>query len=151
MIGRGNHNGVNAVLPQQLVVIDVALGAGRIGKRLLDVGLVNIAHRYALGAELLKILAQIAAAPAGPDYAICQPVIRAPCRARHEHRGGCQERFLEEIAAIVFHEGPLFALYYNAKTPAFFRLLLGRQGSAWNRKGCAGSRFVILEFDVQAL
>ena len=51
----------DALLPQQFPVIQILLCAGSVGERLLDVRLIDVAHRYALRTELLKILAQIPA------------------------------------------------------------------------------------------
>ena len=81
MVGRADDDGIDAALPQQFPVIDVAGGVGRVGTRLFEVRFVNVGNRDALRTQLLKIAAQIASASAGPDDSIRQPVIGAPSGA----------------------------------------------------------------------
>ena len=57
-------------LRQQVVVIDVAFGIGRGLRGPLEIGLIDFGDRHALGAELLKVLLEIPAAPAGADQAV---------------------------------------------------------------------------------
>jgi len=57
VVGGGDHDSVDAVLAEQVVVIEILFGARSTLRGLFEVGLIDVTHRYALSAELLKILA----------------------------------------------------------------------------------------------
>jgi len=70
VIGRGHHHGVERGLRQQVVVVHIALGIGRRLQAGLQVGFEDIGHRHALGAELVEVLLEVPAAPAGADQTV---------------------------------------------------------------------------------
>src|SRR5439155_20514943 len=157
MVGRGDDYGIDAGLPQQLPVIDVAGSPGCVGPRLLDVRFVSVANRDALRTQLLKIAAQIAAASAGPDDSIRQPVIGAPSRARNKQRSGCQGHGARhKLTAILFHERvPFFAITITqerkSRRPRIPALLLIRWRDLGLRGSSSGEELLVFKFDVQAL
>ena len=55
VIGRRHHYRIDAGLRQQVVVVHVGLGVRRGLQRILQVGLVDLGDRDALGAQLLEV------------------------------------------------------------------------------------------------
>src|ERR1039458_1495342 len=96
MIGSGENDEVEALLREQVVVIDVGPGSGRVCFGELEIGLVDVAEGGAMGAGLEEVLVEIAAAPAGGDDAVGETVVgsRTGILGEQRHsggRGGCKQ------------------------------------------------------------
>src|SRR5262249_632421 len=104
MIGRRDDHRVDAGLREEIVIIDVAPGVRRRLERRVEVGLVDFRDGDALRAELLEVALQISPAPARPQEAGADAVIRAERRAGNEQgRGG--EGSCKKGTAVLWHGG----------------------------------------------
>ena len=84
MVGRGHHDGVESALRQQFAILDVLFRLRRQFGGFGYVAVVDFGDGDAFGAELEKILRQVAAPAAGPDEPEGKAVIGAPGAARDE-------------------------------------------------------------------
>ena len=88
MIGSGHDHRVDRFVVEQLAIVVEGLGAGRgFFQSALQVGFVDVADCRHLRADFLELPGQILAAPAGPDDAGANAVIRSQDAALSGGRG----------------------------------------------------------------
>src|SRR5579864_3413051 len=111
MIGAGEHDGVDAGLSEEVVIVEVSFDAfRRFFLSGLEIRLINVAESDTLRSHGLKVPVQITAASTRCDDAIGDAVVGAEGAAGNKQRygrecSGLKEIAAEEIAAVRFHIG----------------------------------------------